>query len=192
MRNHKRKNDVTVLKSAFPDFFRGEMLDLFKIPSDRKNHPRWIVESDIDPNFFGPSLTDTDVGKKYRSYIFEKYREMFDLENMLHPNYKEAKFAGGEPVYWGDFILEFPPGKRLHRHTDDFPEWNRELRFNCLLQSPEDGGVYTINGKRYFLEEGDIIVFSPNFNTHSTTRVRGKKSRIIASLSFLTKYFEDL
>lgn len=168
------------------------MLDLFKISNEKKIHPRWITDSDSNPSFFGPALTDTDIGKKYRNSIFEKYRQMFDLEDILHPSYKDAKVVEGEPVYWGDFILEFPVGERLYPHTDDFPEWRRELRFNCLLQSPEEGGVYIINRKRYFLNQGDIIVFSPNFNTHATTRIRGEKSRIIASLSFLTKYFEDL
>ncbi len=192
MRAHKRKNDVTILKSAFPNYMREELLDLFMIPDKKKVHPEWIVDTEPSKSFFGPSLTDTSIGKRYRKYIFETYRDMFDLENILHPSYKEARVSRGNPVYWGDFILEFPPGKRLHRHVDDYPEWNRELRFNCLLQSPETGGNYIINKQKYILEENDIIVFSPIFNVHSTTFISGEKSRVIASLSFLTKYFIDL
>ena len=202
-RIHRSKHDVTILKDAFPKEFMEPFMELFNMKEESKNQKTWQVDYSKNKSFFGPTVTDTPIGKKYRQYIFDKYGEQFDLIlDSNHPNYVAAKNNPMDlPIYWGDFILTFPPGKRLFPHMDEYEGRERELRFNCLLEKPEEGGTYIIqkgrdtqSAKRYDLDVGDVIVFSPTNNRHQTTYVSRKSTtpRTVLSLSFLTKYFDDL
>ena len=190
-RIHLSKNDVTILKDAFPKKFKAPLFELINMPEEMKNETNWRTKrnrKDQKIRQSGPFLTDTPVGKEYRQYVFDRFQKDFDLVDKLHPNYK-----GVNGVYWGDFILNFPAGQKLWPHRDSHGEHsNFELRFNTMIQKPENGGVYTINEKEYHLEEGDIIVFAPFHNTHETSQIdKESRSRILVSLSFQTKYFKD-
>tara|TARA_B100001123_G_C15263171_1_gene1007389 strand:+ start:1252 stop:1842 length:591 start_codon:yes stop_codon:yes gene_type:complete len=192
-RIHKRRSDVTILKNAFPEEFRKEFMALFDMPQEDKNQKTWVDSYDRDKSFYGPTLTDTAVGKRYRKYLFDKFKDDFDLIlDSTHPNYLSAALPrkDGKDVYWGDFLLEFLPGKKLRDHRDDQAQEN-ELRFNALLQKPDRGGVYLIDGVSHEMEQGDVIVFSPKHTKHGTSIVQGGKSRILLSVSFLTKYLQE-
>ena len=83
----------------------------------------------------------------------------------------------------GFFLSYSESGHEVHRHKDKNPdEDNLHIRFNLLISKPIKGGNPIINGVEYKIKENEVWVCESGNYYHSTTKVGGKKPRIILSL----------
>lgn len=180
MEKFKHIREITLIKNAFPMEWKDEFMELL-------NHPNedWIRYSHTPTLYEGPKISKTPLGDRWRTYAFNKWKDEFGIENKLNDEYESSN-----GVYWGDFLLEFKEGHYLVNHRDVHNP--KELRFNVLLQKPKKGGVYTINGKELHMDEGDMVVFSPQLNFHRTDKIIGTRSRALLSLSFIQKEIKSV
>lgn len=77
---------------------------------------------------------------------------------------------------WDAYFLLYPNGSYIPPHKDDTAFGKtKHMRLNALITKPIDGGILSINGKNVKLREGDAIVFTPNLETHSVSKVVGER-----------------
>lgn len=176
MKKIKHIGSITLIKNAFPKEWKDEYMELLKYPND--DWIRYPLDQEkFNTLFEGPKISNTTLGKRWRDYAFNKWKDEFGITDTMTENYEDI-----DGIYWGDFILEFKEGHYLIKHKDI---WNsKEFRFNVLLNKPSQGGVYSFNGKRFEMDEGDMVVFAPFHQVHETDKVVGDEPRVILSLSF--------
>jgi hypothetical protein len=183
MEKFKHIREITLIKNAFPMEWKEEFMELLNHPN--KDWIRYPNNKKYGILYEGPKISNTELGERWRNYAFEKWKDIFGIENKLNKNFESIS-----GVYWGDFLLEFKEGHYLIRHRDEINP--KEFRFNVLLQKAEEGGIYKFNGKELDMDEGDMVVFSPYHNFHQTDKIVGSKSRVLLSLSFIQKEHKNV
>ena len=118
------------------------------------------------------SQTDTPISDLCLEILKNKYEELGINEYQL------------EPVY-GIFIGVNNEGGFVHEHSDPCPDNFIHTRLNFLLSKPIDGGMPIINGNVYEMQEDDCWINLASRWKHSSTKVIGKKDRIVLSLGAL-------
>ncbi len=77
--------------------------------------------------------------------------------------------------YWDVYLIRYRDGSHIPPHTDDAQHGRRHRRLNALLTAPRAGGELWIAGARVSLAVGDAVVFEPDRDVHSVTRVDGER-----------------
>jgi len=87
-----------------------------------------------------------------------------------------------EPMF-GNFIGVNLEGGSVHEHQDSRDvSGNIHLRFNFMIQKPDIGGNPIINGKEYWIDEGECWMNYASEWRHGSTPVHGSRERIVLSL----------
>jgi hypothetical protein len=87
-----------------------------------------------------------------------------------------------EPQF-GNFIGVNLEGGSVHEHQDSRDaNGNVHLRFNFMIQKPDIGGNPIINGKEYWIDEGECWMNYASEWKHGSTPVYGSRERIVLSL----------
>jgi hypothetical protein len=89
--------------------------------------------------------------------------------------------------YFGNFIGVNQEGAFVHKHTDPTEEGKSHVRLNFLVQRPDSGGMPIINKIEYEIDQGECWRNIASSWEHGSTRVVGKKERIVLSLGALVK-----
>ncbi len=84
--------------------------------------------------------------------------------------------VGAMDEFWDAYLLRYPNGAYIPTHKDD-AGFGREkhMRLNALIEKPEDGGKLTINYRSVDLDVGDAVIFMPNAQVHSVSKVFGER-----------------
>ena len=89
---------------------------------------------------------------------------------------------------FGALISFSKEGHQVHAHTDPNPPGKIHTRFNALINKPEKGGEAVIDDKIISTQENELWICAAGKYTHSSTRVKGKKPRILLSYgTYLTQ-----
>lgn len=73
-------------------------------------------------------------------------------------------------------------GKEVTPHRDANRKGKINVRFNFMIQKPTKGGLPIISGKTLNVKENEVWLCLAGLNLHGTTKIEGKKDRIMISI----------
>ncbi len=91
-----------------------------------------------------------------------------------------------DPLY-KDSIGINRKGAAIHKHTDPNIEGHTHVRYNVILQYPDEGGDSIYNGEINKLQENMVWRCVAGLAEHGTTPVIGDRPRITLTLGFQIK-----
>jgi hypothetical protein len=90
------------------------------------------------------------------------------------------------PPFIDGMVASFAePEDTCFEHTD--PVWFKDhytLHCNVLVQKPDFGGDPIIDGKKYELNQGDLLCYYVSHLKHGSTKVIGNKNRLMWIFGF--------
>lgn len=90
-----------------------------------------------------------------------------------------------EPIF-RDYIGYIVEGGKIHEHRDPNAKDGRvHVRFNAIVQLPEEGGLPIYGGIVIPTEERRYVVCRSGMDVHHCQLVKGPKARIVLSYGFL-------
>jgi hypothetical protein len=110
------------------------------------------------------------------------YEILTNIKNRIESleNLKECKTSSE----LGNLIYIMDSGKKLHKHIDVNDIDSYHIRFNVIIQNPEQGGVPIYAEKKIKTKERCYIICRSGLDYHETTVVSGNKPKIIISYGY--------
>lgn len=143
----------------------------------KENWDKFIYNKNNSGYFIFIDALKNDTEYKNIYTIFQKIKNnIMELENLRDME---------SHLYLSDFIYHMDPGTKLHRHKDtNENNSSYHIRFNVLIQSAEQGGIPVYSGKKIKTKERCYIICRSGLDYHSSTEIKGKKSKIVLSFGF--------
>lgn len=132
---------------------------------------------------------DPRAAAKQGARRFCKIDDLFNDTSQMILGFREIAYEHlgtttyyNEPMF-GSFIGVNQEGGSVHEHQDDRDQnGNWHLRYNFMIQKPNIGGNPIINGKEYWIDEGEAWINYASEWKHGSTPVAGNRERIVLSL----------
>ena len=76
------------------------------------------------------------------------------------------------------------PDGYTHKHKDATQDTNHCVRFNIVVQAPDEGGILTVGDQTVSTEECELHCYSATRWEHYVTKVKGVTDRIVVIFGF--------
>jgi hypothetical protein len=147
---------------------------------------KWTIENEY--KFFSNKIGEYGEGKKIG--ILQNFENSpLDLVSTIKKRIIEAENIKDwvlDPTF-KDAIGINRKGGAIHQHTDPNLDGYTHVRYNVILQYPEEGGDSIYNGKINKLQENMVWRCVAGKVIHGSTAVIGDKPRITLTLGFQIK-----
>ena len=112
------------------------------------------------------------------------YSELAEIEYEILSKYRFDNYY--RECKFGTILSYSQEGHQVHEHQDPAMMGQDYIhtRFNVLISKPEEGGMPILDGKELKVEELQVWMCFASEYLHSTTKVVGKKDRIMLSFGY--------
>jgi hypothetical protein len=103
--------------------------------------------------------------------------ETLSLRDVPHPIVARALALIGEPFedFWDVYLIRYNDGAHIPDHVDEAQHGRQHRRLNVLLEEARAGGELRIAGAIVELSVGDAVLFDPDRDVHTVSRVEGTR-----------------
>ncbi len=135
-----------------------------------------------------PVCTDKRLTTRTNDDEFDFPQIAYDIQQRIIKDFAFTKNCyietGGNAKNDGMIAIVTKPGGKTYKHIDPMHNELHAVRFNVLLQEPEDGGELFIEGVKYEIKERELHAYMATRYKHWVTEVKGDKSRYIWLFGF--------
>lgn len=125
-----------------------------------------------------PEITASIPIKSYGK--MQRWVDLSKHDCPLIPFIKSKIFTDFKVPIQDAMLNYYVPQTNVGRHAHVLEAGKVDLRFNILVQQPESGGNPIIDGRKYCIQQGDLLVFDSR-KPHETDTVCGETDRILLS-----------
>lgn len=111
------------------------------------------------------------------------YAELFEIQKNLLQYYNFRDFYI-DPEF-GIMISYSEEGHEVHKHIDNnYRDADIHTRINVMISKPEEGGLAVIDNQVIDVEENEPWLCVAGYYEHYSTKVKGKKPRLVISFGY--------